>query len=313
MSQGHCRAFISSSSERSRRVTSIVSAFNCSCRMKCGHRAPVAADRIRLYFFPWSDSADRGAMRILITGATGFIGGQIAGALIAAGHSLRCAVRDTKRARRMFPRQEMVACNFNRDVTPEAWRARLDGIDAVVNCARHPAIARTAEDVGDPRCGAQGAVRGVRCRRCAARGAYFGARRGARSALSNIRRRKLAAETHLQALDLDWVILRPSMVYSSAGSFGGSSLFRGLAALPLFIPLVGDGGQIFAPIHARRSGAGGAQAARGSSREPAPARGRGAGTSWRCAISWRPCATGWALGRRGSCACRWARSAGWRR
>src|SRR5215510_16118815 len=74
-------------------------------------------------------------MRILITGATGFIGGRIAGALIAAGHSLRCAVRDTKRARRMFPRQEIAACNFNRDVTPESWRARLDSIDAVVNCA----------------------------------------------------------------------------------------------------------------------------------------------------------------------------------
>ena len=53
---------------------------------------------------------------------------------------------------------------------------------------------------------------------------------------------KFAAEAHLQALNLDWVILRPSMVYSSAGSFGGSSLIRGLVALPLFIPLVGDGG-----------------------------------------------------------------------
>src|SRR5262245_50475503 len=56
---------------------------------------------------------------------------------------------------------------------------------------------------------------------------------------------KLAAEEHLQALDLDWVILRPSMVYSTAGSFGGSSLFRGLAGLPWFTPLVGDGGQMF--------------------------------------------------------------------
>lgn len=189
-------------------------------------------------------------MRILLTGATGFIGGQIAGALIAAGHSLRCAVRDTKRARRMFPRQEVVACNFNRDVTADAWRPRLKGIDAVVNCAgilqsrrgqKMAAIHDAAPKALFEACAAAGLRRVI----------HISALGVSPDLDLEYSRSKLAAEAHLRALDLDWVILRPSMVYSSAGSFGGSSLFRGLAALPLFIPLVGDGGQPFSPIHAR--------------------------------------------------------------
>jgi uncharacterized protein YbjT (DUF2867 family) len=187
-------------------------------------------------------------VRILLTGATGFIGGQIAGALIAAGHSLRCAVRDTKRARCMFPRQEVIACDFNKDTTAEVWRARLDGIDAVVNCAgilqsgrrqKMAAIHDAAPRALFEACATAGVRRVV----------HVSALGVAPDLALEYSQSKLAAEAHLQALDLDWVILRPSLVYSSAGSFGGSSLFRGLAALPVFIPLVGDGGQPFAPIH----------------------------------------------------------------
>lgn len=49
---------------------------------------------------------------------------------------------------------------------------------------------------------------------------------------------KHALDADLQKLDLDWAILRPSVVYSPAGSYGGSSLLRALAALPfmLFVP-----------------------------------------------------------------------------
>jgi hypothetical protein len=47
---------------------------------------------------------------------------------------------------------------------------------------------------------------------------------------------------------LDWIILRPSLVYA-AGAYGGTALFRGLAAMPFFIPVVGKGEQAFQPIH----------------------------------------------------------------
>ncbi|MFV9866400.1 DoxX-like family protein [Rickettsia conorii] len=60
---------------------------------------------------------------------------------------------------------------------------------------------------------------------------------------------KKAAEAYLQKLEnIDWVILQPSLVYAS-GCYGGTSLFRALATLPYFIPLIGDGLQYFQSIH----------------------------------------------------------------
>ncbi|MGN7619617.1 NAD-dependent epimerase/dehydratase family protein [Rickettsia amblyommatis] len=60
---------------------------------------------------------------------------------------------------------------------------------------------------------------------------------------------KKAAEEYLQKLEnIDWIILQPSLVYAS-GCYGGTSLFRALATLPYFIPLIGDGLQQFQPMH----------------------------------------------------------------
>ena len=74
-------------------------------------------------------------MRVLLTGATGFLGRHLAAQLLAEGHGLVCADRNPARAMRMFPGSEAIACDFVHDVTPEAWTPRLAGIDAVINCA----------------------------------------------------------------------------------------------------------------------------------------------------------------------------------
>lgn len=62
-------------------------------------------------------------------------------------------------------------------------------------------------------------------------------------------RTKYAADDFLRTSSLDWVILRPSLVYAE-GAYGGTALFRALAALPFAIPLPGKGGGVFRPIHA---------------------------------------------------------------
>src|ERR1051326_5755404 len=49
-------------------------------------------------------------------------------------------------------------------------------------------------------------------------------------------RTKLSGDAALMALDLDWVILRPSVVVGR-GAYGGSALLRGLAAWPV-LPVV---------------------------------------------------------------------------
>jgi hypothetical protein len=60
---------------------------------------------------------------------------------------------------------------------------------------------------------------------------------------SDFSRTKFAAEEELRRRDLDWVILRPSVVVGRP-AYGGSALFRGLAALPGFSPVFPEAGKL---------------------------------------------------------------------
>ncbi len=74
-------------------------------------------------------------MRILVTGAYGFIGSHIVTGLRSAGHEVVGCGRDTALGPRLHPDIEWLACDFNRDTSADVWRPRVTGIDAVVNCA----------------------------------------------------------------------------------------------------------------------------------------------------------------------------------
>ena len=187
-------------------------------------------------------------MRVLLTGATGFIGRHIAARLIAGGHDVVCCVRNETRAARMFPGQRTITCDFNRDTRPEAWSPRLAEVDAVVNCVGILQASRgqsiDAIHTAAPKALYE-ACREIGVRRVIQISA-LGTDEGAGTAYAKTKR---AADAHLQSLDLDWTILKPSLVYSCAGSYGGTSLFRAMAALPFAVPVVGDGTQTFQPIH----------------------------------------------------------------
>ena len=79
-------------------------------------------------------------MKVLLTGATGFIGQAVAEALLAEGHHLVCTVRDPARLRLRrkasmpVPAQvQALALDFSHALQPADWRAALEGVDAVVN------------------------------------------------------------------------------------------------------------------------------------------------------------------------------------
>lgn len=186
-------------------------------------------------------------MRVLVTGATGFIGRHVAASLIAAGHEVVIAARDTARAQRIFPEQAFVACDFTQDLSVEAWRPRLEGIAALVNCvgvlqprrrATTEAVHVQATSALFDACAAFGVRRVIHI-------SALGVETGIDLAYATS---KLAADQHLQGLDLDWTILRPSLVYTPAGSYGGTSMLRAQAALPLVLPLPGKGEQAFQPV-----------------------------------------------------------------
>ncbi len=184
----------------------------------------------------------------MVTGAAGFIGRHVVAALGAAGHRVVCASRDVDRTRRMFPDLEHIACDFNRDVAVDAWLPRLAGIEAVVNCVGI-LQARRGQSMAAIHAAAPKALFDACARAGVRRVIQISALGIGPQVEAEYSRSKLDADRHLASLDLDWVILRPSLAYRPAGSFGGTSLFRALAALPWIVPLVGDGRQLFQPVH----------------------------------------------------------------
>jgi uncharacterized protein YbjT (DUF2867 family) len=171
------------------------------------------------------------AIRILLIGASGFIGGRIAARLEAAGHVV---VRPGR-------------CNANlaRD-DAEDWAPRLVGIDAVINAAGllrgdlegvHHRGPRAVFDA----CAAAGVTRVLQI---SALGAEV-------EAATTFLRSKGAADTHLLRLRQHggwdgWCVLRPGLVVGRGGSSTG--LFAALAALPRPLRL-GSGQWQVQPLH----------------------------------------------------------------
>jgi uncharacterized protein YbjT (DUF2867 family) len=185
-------------------------------------------------------------MRVLVTGAQGFIGSIVVAHLLAAGHEVVPAVR---RAR---PAQgggllAGVACDMALDVDEGDWLPRLGGINAVVNCAgilrergrdRFEAVHTHAPLALFRDCASAGVRRVVQVSALGdpADGEFIASKHRADAALLD--------------LDLDAVVLRPSVVYDTRGSHGGTSLLRAMAALPYVLCLPGTGRQCLQPVAA---------------------------------------------------------------
>lgn len=185
-------------------------------------------------------------MRILVVGAGGFIGRHIVAELLSSGHVPVGAVRRPSDFANAFPGVAAIPCDLARDGTAADWLARLKDIDAVVNAAgvlSGPDM--EAVHVGAPRalyeaCASAGVKRVVLISAISARPGVD----------TDYARAKLAGEKLLQDGPLDWTVLKPSLIVAR-GSYGGTSLLRGLAGFPLFIPLAGDGQFPFSPLHAQ--------------------------------------------------------------
>ncbi|WP_119392238.1 SDR family oxidoreductase [Taklimakanibacter lacteus] len=185
-------------------------------------------------------------MRILVLGAGGFIGRHIVSELLAGGHMPVGAVRRPDNFASVFPGVEAVACDLARDVSAADWLKRLKDIDAVVNAAGvltgadMEAVHVTAPRALYEACATRGVKRVVLISAISARPDVD----------TDYARAKLAGEQLLRDGSLDWTILRPSLIVAK-GSYGGTSLLRGLAGFPLFMPLAGDGDFPFSPLHAQ--------------------------------------------------------------
>ena len=179
-------------------------------------------------------------MRVLLTGATGFIGRAVAQALRQRGHTVVPA------ARRPPPGPgESVQADFASVPSREWWLSRLEGIDAVVNAVgilregrgqTFEALHHRAPAELFHACDAAG-VRSV------VQVSALGADERGRSAYH---RSKKAADDVLRALPLRAAIVQPSLVYGPGGT--SAALFNKLALAPV-LPFPAAGRMQVQPVH----------------------------------------------------------------
>lgn len=183
---------------------------------------------------------------VLVVGSNGFLGGYIVAALRRSGYRVLRGVRS--KGRDLDPDER--ECDLQALSTPEAW-SMLRGVDAVVNAAgilreqsgqTFQAIHVDAPMALARACVVYGVSRFVQISALgtAADGPFIAT--------------KHAFDTALLKLPLSSIVLRPSVVYSPAGSYGGTSLLRALAGFPGFQWMPGDGRWLLQPISAEHLG-----------------------------------------------------------
>lgn len=184
-------------------------------------------------------------MRVLLTGATGFIGRAVAEALLARGHELVCAVREPARLDLGTGAWRALRADLAQAPAAGWWLPHLAGVDAVVNAVgvlreqgdqRFDALHARAPVALFEACAAAGVAKVVQI-------SALGADAAAQSAYH---RSKRVADDALRALPLDSAIVQPSLVYGPGGS--SAALFNTLAAAPL-LALPQRGGMAVQPVH----------------------------------------------------------------
>lgn len=179
-------------------------------------------------------------MKILICGATGFVGRHLTETLQQAGHTVVRGVRKPS-----LPTD--IAVDFSKDTDKAVWLPRLQGIDAVVNV-----VGVLRDSVAQPMtrlheqtplalfaaCQEAGVKRIVQ-------GSALGVDQGIETPYFQTRRKAEAFVSQLPP-PMCWLITRPSVIYGEDGA--SAKMFRLQASLPVHA-LPAGGVQRLQPVH----------------------------------------------------------------
>jgi len=181
---------------------------------------------------------------ILVTGATGFVGGHVAHALRQAGRPVRCLVRDPRKAGKLAT----LGCELAEgDMTDAASLGRaVEGVDAIV----HLVAVRQGREERFERVMIQGAEDLLAASKAAGVGRFV-----LMSALGTSEenkdlvpyfRAKWAVEQKVTGSGIPYVIFRPSFIFGPDG--GILPTFRRLVKLAPVTPIIGSGERRIQPI-----------------------------------------------------------------
>jgi len=169
-------------------------------------------------------------MHVLLIGAYGFIGSEIARALIAVGHQVRGFGRDIEYGRRILPDLEWVRGDLADFSDAGSWAPVLNGVDAVINASgllqdepghsvvrvQQQAIAQLAVAAGWANL---------------SRFVQISAANAEADSPGIFLASKAAADAMVQEFGPPHVILRPGLVIGR-NAYGGTALIRMAAAMP---------------------------------------------------------------------------------
>lgn len=202
--------------------------------------------------------------RVMVTGATGFVGRHVVRELVAKGHKPVCLVRDRNRfleqaGRLGNDRYEAVGGDL---FDEEALAQSLAGADACVHIVgiifEKRLLGQTFERIH-----VEGTQRVIEaCKAAGVRRIVHMSALGSRpNAASDYHRTKWRAEGIVRESGLDWTIFRPSIIHGPDGefmrlmrSFVVDTFVPSFGFLPAFIPIIpyfGDGQNKLQPVSVR--------------------------------------------------------------
>ncbi|QKK01217.1 MAG: SDR family oxidoreductase [Pseudomonadota bacterium] len=190
------------------------------------------------------DAAMSGATTVLVTGAGGFLGGAIVERLLAAGLRV-VACSHGQQHWPAHPALSVRPIALEHMTEPSEWQPLLAEIDAVVNCA---GILRENRSGEFEQIHHRAPLALARACIEATVAPFVQISALGHPADGEFIASKLRFDETLAALPLACWILRPSVVISLRGSYGGTSALRAAAALPGLLLVPGDGNQRLQPL-----------------------------------------------------------------